>query len=162
MFYKYITNINIIHYEVGKININFKKMPNTIEKLCAEKGITLTQNRKIIAKVLSEANDHPDVDEVWRRASAINDKIGIATVYRTLKTLEEASIITKHEFGKNKAHYEIEDEDDHHDHLVDITNGEIREFFSEELEKMKEKIAKDMGYELVDHKLELYCKPLKK
>ncbi len=137
-------------------------MTNRIEDLCKQKGITLTQNRKIIAKVLSESDDHPDVDEVWKRASLINGNIGIATVYRTLKMLEEASIITKHEFGTNKAHYEIEDEDDHHDHLVDIVNGDIKEFYSEELEKMKENIAKNMGYELIDHKLELYCKPLKK
>lgn len=137
-------------------------MTNRIEKLCQEKNISLTQNRKIIAKVLSESKDHPDVDEVWKRASAINDNIGIATVYRTLKMFEEESIITKHEFGKNKAHYEVEDEDDHHDHLIDITSDEIKEFFNQELENMKEKIAREMGYELVGHKLELYCKPLKK
>ncbi len=137
-------------------------MTKEIEKLCKERGISLTNNRKIIAKVLTESNDHPDVDEVWRRALKVNQNIGIATVYRTLKMLEEASIITKHEFGTNKAHYEIEDDDDHHDHLIDITNNEIHEFFNEELEKMKEKIAKKMGYELVGHKLELYCKPLKK
>lgn len=137
-------------------------MTKEIEKLCKERGISLTSNRKIIAQVLTESSDHPDVDEVWRRALKINKNIGIATVYRTLKMLEEASIITKHEFGTNKAHYEIEDDDDHHDHLIDITNNEIHEFFNEELEKMKERIAKEMGYELVGHRLELYCKPLKK
>lgn len=137
-------------------------MLNRIKKLCSDRGIKFTKSREIIAQVVSEANDHPDVDEVWRRASEIDKNIGIATVYRTLKLLEEAGIITRHEFGKNKAHYEFEDEDDHHDHLINVESGEIKEFFNEELEKLQEKIAKEMGYELVDHKLELYCRPLKK
>ncbi len=136
-------------------------MLQRIEKLCKERGIKFTKSREVIAKVVSESTDHPDVDEVWRRASEIDSNIGIATVYRSLKLFEESGIITRHEFGKNKAHYEFEDEDDHHDHLINVETGEIKEFFSEELEKMKEKVAKDMGYELVDHKLELYCRPIK-
>lgn len=137
-------------------------MLNRIKKLCSDRGIKFTKSREIIAQVISQSSDHPDVDEVWRRASEVDSNIGIATVYRTLKLFEEAGIITRHEFGKNKAHYEFEDEDEHHDHLINVENGEIKEFFSEELEKLKEKVAKDMGYELVDHKLELYCRPLKK
>lgn len=137
-------------------------MTSRIEKLCQEKGIKLTKSRQVIVQVLSGAKDHPDVEEVWKRASEIDSEVGIATVYRTLKLFEESGIITKHEFGKSKAHYEFEDEDDHHDHLIDLESDKIHEFFSEELEKMKEKVANEMGYELVDHKLELYCKPIKK
>jgi Fur family ferric uptake transcriptional regulator len=136
----------------------FKK----IEELCESKGVKLTQNRKIIIDVILKSQDHPDVDEVLRRANKISPKIGIATVYRTLRLLEESGIITKHEFGTNKAHYEFEEEDEHHDHLIDITTGKIHEFFNIELEELKEKIAKNMGYEMVGHKLELYCKPIKK
>ncbi len=139
-------------------------MTSIIEKTCEEKGIKLTENRRIIARVISDSHDHPDVDEVYNRASKINPKIGIATVYRAVKMLEELGVIAKHDFGgKGKARYEkLESEDDHHDHLVDITTDEVIEFFSEELEKLKTKIAKDMGYELVGHRLELYCRPLKK
>ncbi len=140
-------------------------MPNsTIEKLCEERGIKLTENRRIIARVISDSHDHPDVDEVYKRATKINPKIGIATVYRAVKMLEEVGVIAKHDFGsKGKARYEkLEGEDDHHDHLVDITSGQVIEFFDEELEKLKDKIARDKGYELVGHKLELYCRPIKK
>ncbi len=137
-------------------------MQKRIEKLCEDKGIKLTEGRRLIIQVISESGDHPNVDEVLRRVNKLNPKIGIATVYRTLKLLEDAGIITKHEFGTNKAHYEIEEEDDHHDHLIDVSTGKIHEFFNVELEELKEKIAKNMGYELVGHKLELYCKPIKK
>ena len=116
-------------------------MLDRIQKLCEEKGIKLTKNREIIAKVVTESSDHPDVDEVWRRATKIDSNIGIATVYRTLKLFEESGIITRHEFGKNRSHYEFEGEDEHHDHLINVENGEIKEFFSEELEKLKEKVA---------------------
>src|SRR3989338_6954760 len=135
-------------------------MSKRIEKLCEEKGVKLTENRKIIAKIISQSTDHPDVDEVLRRVNKINPKIGIATVYRTLRLMEEAGVIKKHEFGTNKAHYEIEEEDEHHDHLIDISTGKVYEFFNIELEELKEKIANKMGYELIGHKLELYCKPL--
>lgn len=137
-------------------------MISRIEKLCQEKGIKLTKSRQVIARVLSDAKDHPDVEGVWKRATDIDSEVGIATVYRCLKLFEESGIITKHEFGKNKAHYEFEDEDDHHDHLIDVESGEIHEFFNEKLEKIKEEVARELGYELVDHKLELYCKPIKK
>ncbi len=137
-------------------------MQKRIEKLCEDKGIKLTEGRRLIIQVISESGDHPNVDEVLRRVNKLNPKIGIATVYRTLKLLEDAGIITKHEFGTNKAHYEIEEEDDHHDHLIHVSTGKIHEFFNIELEELKEKIAKNMGYELVGHKLELYCKPIKK
>ena len=139
-------------------------MISQIEKLCEERKIKLTENRRIIARVISDSDDHPDVEEVFRRASKINPKIGIATVYRAVKMFEEFGVITKHDFGgKGKARYEkLEGEENHHDHLVDIASDEVIEFFNEELEVLKEKIARDMGYELVGHKLELYCKPLKK
>lgn len=133
-----------------------------IEKLCLEKNIKLTENRKIIARVISDANDHPDVEEVYRRAAKINHGIGIATVYRAVKMFEEVGVITKHDFGNGKARYETNEEDDHHDHLIDISTGKVIEFFDEELEQLKEKVAKKLGYKLVDHKLELYGTPLKK
>lgn len=134
-----------------------------VEKLCQEKNIKLTENRRIVARVISESDDHPDVEEVYMRASAVNSKIGIATVYRSVKMLEECGVIAKHDFGgKGKARYEKIEEEDHHDHLVDISNDEVHEFFNQELEDLKDKIARDHGFELVGHRLELYCKPLKK
>lgn len=136
-------------------------MPSPIEKLCFERKIKLTENRRIIARVISDSVDHPDVEEVFRRASKVSPKIGIATVYRAVKMFEELGVIAKHDFGsKGRARYEKLEGEDHHDHLVDITTDEVYEFFSEELEKLKEKIARDKGYELVGHKLELYCRPL--
>ncbi len=138
-------------------------MLSKIEELCNKNGIKLTENRKIIIRVVAESKDHPDVEELLRRVNKINDKIGIATVYRTLKLLEESGIIAKHEFSNtNKAHYETVEEGEHHDHLIDVSSGKVFEFFNIELENLKDKIAKDMGYELVGHRLELYCKPLKK
>lgn len=137
-------------------------MPSQIERLCEERKIKLTENRRIVARVISDSSDHPDVEEVFRRASKINPKIGIATVYRAVKMFEELGVIAKHDFGgKGRARYEKLEGEDHHDHLVDITTDEVFEFFSEELEKLKTKIAHDKGYELVGHKLELYCRPLK-
>lgn len=138
-------------------------MPSPIEKLCAEKNIKLTENRRLVARVIAESSDHPDVEEVYMRASKINPKIGIATVYRAVNMFEELGVIAKHDFGsKGRARYEKLEAEDHHDHLIDITNDEVHEFFSEELEKLKEKVARDHGFELVGHKLELYCRPLKK
>lgn len=137
-------------------------MVSSIEKLCDEKNIKLTENRRIVARVIAESDDHPDVDEVYRRASKINPNIGIATVYRAVKMFEEEGVILKHDFGsKGKARYEKIENDDHHDHLIDITTDEVIEFFDEELEKLKDKVARKMGYELVGHRLELYCKPIK-
>jgi Fur family ferric uptake transcriptional regulator len=139
-------------------------MTSQIEKLCTEQKIKLTENRRIIARVISESEDHPDVEEVFRRASKINQKIGIATVYRAVKMFEEYGVIAKHDFGgKGRARYEkLEGEDHHHDHLIDITTDEVHEFFNDELEKLKTRVALEHGFELVGHRLELYCRPLKK
>ena len=130
-------------------------MNETIEQKCISKGVKLTEQRKIIAKVMSEANDHPDVDELYNRVSKIDSKISIATVYRTVKLFEEVGIVTKHDFKGGKARYE-ELNESHHDHLIDIKTGEIIEFVDDEIEKLQKKVAEKYGYELVDHKLELY------
>jgi Fur family ferric uptake transcriptional regulator len=137
-------------------------MTSKIEKICEEKNIKLTKNRRIIAQVVSESDDHPSVEEIWSRVSKISPNIGIATIYRTLKIFEENNIIAKHDFGEGKIRYEEINEDDHHDHLVDVKNGQIIEFYNEEIEQLKEKIARDYGYKLVDHRLELYVVPLEK
>ena len=130
-------------------------MNETIEKKCIAKGVKLTDQRKIIAKVMSESNDHPDVDELYNRVSKIDSKISIATVYRTVKLFEESCIVAKHDFKGGKARYE-ELSESHHDHLIDIKSGEIIEFVDDEIEKLQKKVAEKYGYELVDHKLELY------
>ena len=130
-------------------------MSETIEQKCIAKGMKLTEQRRIIAKVMSEANDHPDVDELYNRVSRIDTKISIATVYRTVKLFEEAGILAKHDFKGGKARYE-ELSESHHDHLIDVKTGEIIEFVDEEIEKLQKKVAEKYGYELVDHKLELY------
>ncbi len=131
-----------------------------LERKCLEKGIKLTEQRRIIVKVLSEATDHPDVEEVHRRASAINPKLNsIATVYRTLRTLEDEGIIDRHDFGDGRSRYETVQEA-HHDHLINIRSGAVLEFYNEEIERLKERIAHDLGYKLVDHRLELYAVPL--
>ena len=134
-------------------------MSETIEKKCIEKGVKLTEQRKIIARVISESketygeSDHPDVDELYNRVSKIDPKISIATVYRTVKLFEEAGILVKHDFKAGKARYEINDD---HNHLIDIKTGEIIEFVDSDIEELQKKIAEKYGYELVDHKLELY------
>ena len=136
-------------------------MSDTIEQKCLSKGVKLTDQRRIIAKVISESkteygeSDHPDVDELYNRVSKIDPKISIATVYRTVKLFEEAGILTKHDFKGGKARYEAMIES-HHDHLIDVKTGEIIEFEEEEIEKIKKKVAEKYGYNLVDHKLELY------
>ncbi|MDC3249580.1 transcriptional repressor [Candidatus Pelagibacter sp.] len=130
-------------------------MSETIEEKCLLKGVKLTDQRKIIAKVMTESNDHPDVDELYNRVSKIDSKISIATVYRTVKLFEESGIVTKHDFKGGKARYEQLMES-HHDHLIDIKTGEIVEFVDEEIEKLQKKVAEKYGYDLVDHKLELY------
>ena len=130
-------------------------MSDTIEQECLAKGVKLTEQRKIIAKVMSESSDHPDVDELYNRVSKIDPKISIATVYRTVKLFEESGILTKHEFKGGKARYE-ELNEGHHDHLIDVKSGEIIEFVDEEIEKLQKKVAEKHGYTLVDHKLELY------
>ncbi len=130
-------------------------MPDRLGKLCQEKGLKMTDQRRVIARVLSEAVDHPDVEQLYQRAVAIDPKISIATVYRTVKLFEEANILERHDFGDGRARYE-EAPQDHHDHLIDVNSGEVVEFFSEEIEQLQEKIAKKLGYRLVDHRLELY------
>ena len=130
-------------------------MSETIEQKCLAKGVKLTDQRKIIAKTMSDSQDHPDVDELYKRASKIDSKISIATVYRTVKLFEEAGIVAKHDFKGGKARYE-ELNEGHHDHLIDIKTGEIIEFVDEEIEKLQQKVADKYGYKLVDHKLELY------
>ena len=130
-------------------------MSETIEQKCLSKGVKLTEQRKIIAKIMSDSQDHPDVDGLYNRASKIDSKISIATVYRTVKLFEEAGIIAKHDFKGGKARYE-ELNEGHHDHLIDIKTGEIIEFVDDEIEKLQQKVAEKYGYRLVDHKLELY------
>ena len=130
-------------------------MTKDIESKCLAKGVKLTDQRKIIAKVMSNSDDHPNVDELYKRVSKIDPKISIATIYRTVKLFEEAGILAKHDFKGNKARYEQLSEN-HHDHLIDLKTGEIIEFVDEEIEKLQKKVADKYGYELVDHKLELY------
>ena len=130
-------------------------MSETIEQKCIAKGVKLTDQRKIIAKVMSGSNDHPDVNELYNRVSKIDPKISIATVYRTVKILEEAGILVKHDFKAGKARYE-QIRESHHDHLIDVKTGEIIEFVDDEIEKLQKKVADKYGYNLVDHKLELY------
>ena len=128
---------------------------NSIEEKCKNKGVRLTDQRKVIAQVMTDSNDHPDVYELHKRISEVDKKISIATVYRTVKLFEESGILAKHEFKGGKARYE-ELNEGHHDHLIDVKSGEIIEFVDEEIEKLQEKIAAKYGYKLVDHKLELY------
>ena len=131
-----------------------------IEKLCIEKGMKMTEQRRVIARVLSVAEDHPDVEEVYRRSAELDSRISIATVYRTVRLWEEADILERHDFGDGRSRYE-EVTDDHHDHLIDMKSGRVVEFQNEEIEELQEKIAKAHGMKLVGHRLELYCIPLK-
>lgn len=132
-----------------------------LEKLCLEKGLKMTDQRKVIAQVLSESADHPDVEQVYQRAHNQDHRISLATVYRTLKLFEETGILTKHDFGAGRARYETSD-DDHHDHLIDITSGQVIEFTNDEIEKLQRAIAEKLGFNLVGHKLELYAIPGKR
>jgi len=133
----------------------------SLEKRCTEKGLRMTGQRRVIAKVLEDAHDHPDVEDLYNRASKIDTHISIATVYRTVKLLEETGIIERHEFRDGRARYEIVPEN-HHDHLIDLKTGNVIEFANEEIERLQEKIAHELGYRLVDHRLELYGIPLDK
>ena len=132
-----------------------------IESKCKQKGVRLTDQRRLIAKVMSESEGHPNVDELYKKVSKLDSKISIATVYRTVKLFEEAGIVEKHDFKGNKARYEQAPEE-HHDHLIDINSGEITEFVNEEIEKLQKKVAEKLGYKLVDHRLELYGSKNKK
>ena len=130
-------------------------MSNKIEEKCLKAGVRLTDQRKLIAKVMSESEDHPDVDELHRRVSKLDSKTSIATVYRTVKLFEETGIVSKHDFKGTKARYE-QVPSEHHDHLIDVNTGEIIEFVNEDIENLQKKIAEKLGYKLIDHKLELY------
>ncbi|QIL02022.1 transcriptional repressor [Sphingomonas sinipercae] len=133
-------------------------MPHTIidvESLCAEKGLRITEQRRTIARILSESEDHPDVETLHERAAAVDPKISIATVYRTVRLFEEAGILSRHEFGDGRARYEAVS-DEHHDHLIDVETGKVVEFVDEELEALQKKIAEKLGFRLVDHRMELY------
>ncbi|MCB9597358.1 MAG: transcriptional repressor [Sandaracinaceae bacterium] len=130
-------------------------MPSRLEKLCLDKGLRMTGQRRIIARVLSDSDDHPDVETVYQRASTIDSKIGLATVYRTLRLFEEAQILERHDFGDGRARYE-EIPEEHHDHLIDVNTGEVIEFTNDKIEAIQKAIAEQLGYRLVDHRLELY------
>ena len=136
-------------------------MSSDIENKCIKKGVRLTDQRKLIAKIMSESEDHPDVDELHKRVSKLDAKISIATVYRTVKLFEEAGIVAKHDFKGNKSRYEQAPQE-HHDHLIDINTGEITEFINEDIEKLQKQVAEKLGYKLVDHRLELYGSKIKK
>jgi len=136
-------------------------MRSGIELLCNAKGIKMTGQRRTIARVLSESEDHPDVEEVYRRSTAIDVKISIATVYRTVRLFEEAGILERHDFGDGRARYE-EIPDEHHDHLIDVRSGRVLEFHNEEIEALQRRIAETLGYRLVGHRLELFAVPLER
>ena len=131
-----------------------------LEQLCADKGLRITEQRRVIAQVLSESEDHPDVEMLHQRAAAIDPKISIATVYRTVRLFEEAGILDRHDFGDGRARYEAAPEA-HHDHLIDVETGKVVEFVDPELEDLQKQIAEKLGYRLVDHRMELYGVPLK-
>ena len=133
--------------------------PRDIEALCSAKGMRMTEQRRVIARVLAAADDHPDVEELYRRCSAVDDRISISTVYRTVKLFEDAGIIERHDFRDGRARYE-QMPDSHHDHLINLRTGEVIEFQSEDIERLQADIARRLGYRLVDHRLELYAVPL--
>ena len=134
-------------------------MPSRLEQLCIDKGLKMTEQRRIIARVLSDSADHPDVESVFRRAVKLDPKISIATVYRTVRLFEEANILARHDFGAGRARYE-EMPTDHHDHLIDLQSGGVIEFSNEEIERLQRQVAERLGYRLVGHRLELYAVPL--
>lgn len=133
-------------------------MPSSIENKCLEKGLKMTGQRRVIARVISESHDHPDVEMLYQRSVAVDPNISIATVYRTVKLFEEAGITQRHDFGDGRARYE-EADGEHHDHLIDLKTGKVIEFANQEIEKLQKEIAKKLGYRLVDHRLELYAVP---
>jgi Fur family ferric uptake transcriptional regulator len=136
-------------------------MRERLEQLCEEKRLRMTEQRRVIARVLSTAHDHPDAEELHRRAAEIDPRISLATVYRTMRLFEDAGIIERHDFRDGRARYE-ESPEEHHDHLINVKTGEVIEFMNEEIEKLQERVARELGYELVDHRLELYGRPLKR
>lgn len=136
-------------------------MISKIEELCIKKGLRMTEQRRVIARVLSDAHDHPDVEQVHRRAAEVDARISIATVYRTVRLFEEASILERHDFGDGRARYE-EVPESHHDHLIDVESGRVIEFRNEQVERLQREIAEKLGFKLVDHRLELFGVPLGK
>lgn len=132
----------------------------SLEELCVERGMRMTEQRRVIARVLESSADHPDVEELYRRSSAVNSRISISTVYRTVKLFEDAGIIERHDFRDGRSRYETVP-DEHHDHLIDLKSGQVIEFHSPEIEALQERIAREHGFRLVDHRLELYGVPLK-
>ena len=131
----------------------------TLEEACVAKGMRMTDQRRVIARVIEDSSDHPDVEELYHRASAIDDRISLSTVYRTVNLFEEAGLVTKHDFKDGRARFELIP-DEHHDHLIDIRSGKVIEFRNEEIEAIQDVIARKLGYRLVDHRLELYAVPL--
>ena len=134
-------------------------MPDRIEQLCVDKGMRMTEQRRVIARVLSDSQDHPDAEELHRRAAAIDNRISIATVYRTVRLFEEAGILERHDFRDGRSRYE-EVPEEHHDHLIDLSTGKVVEFHDEEIERLQQLVAERLGFKLVDHRLELYGRPL--
>ncbi len=135
--------------------------PPSLEEVCADKGMRMTEQRRVVARVLQASDDHPDVEELYRRASAVDPNISISTVYRTVRLFEDSGVIERHEFRDGRARYETLPEA-HHDHLIDLRSGTVIEFANEEIERIQERIARELGYRLVDHRLELYVVPLDK
>lgn len=133
---------------------------NRIEKACQDKGMRMTEQRRVIAQVIAESDDHPDVEEMHRRAAAVDDRISIATVYRTVRLFEDSGILERVDFRDGRARYE-EASNEHHDHLIDLQSGQIIEFHNEKIEQLQELVARELGYRLVDHRLELYAVKLK-
>lgn len=133
--------------------------PSLIEQKCLDHGMKMTEQRRVIARVLSDATDHPDVEEVHKRSASQDDRISIATVYRTVRLFEEAGILERHDFRDGRSRYETAG-DDHHDHLIDLSSGEVIEFVNEEIERLQHEVARRFGYKLLDHRLELYGVPL--
>lgn len=140
--------------------LRMTKSPNSIEVRCVEKGMRMTEQRRVIARVLNDAEDHPDVEELYRRCAKIDNRISISTVYRTVKLFEDSGIIERHDFREGRARFEQISET-HHDHLINLRTGEVIEFQSEEIERLQAEVARRLGYKLIDHRLELYAVPLK-
>lgn len=134
-------------------------MPQRLERLCAERGVRLTERRRVIARVLAESEDHPDVEELLRRVVRVDPRISQATVYRTMRVFEEAGLVARVDFGDGRARFELVSKD-HHDHLIDTTSGKVMEFRNDKIERLQEEVAREMGYRLVGHRLELYGVPL--
>ncbi|HEX8046149.1 Fur family transcriptional regulator [Rhizobium sp.] len=133
----------------------------SLEELCAERGMRMTEQRKVIARIIESSEDHPDVEELYRRSVKVDAKISISTVYRTVKLFEDAGLLARHDFRDGRSRYETVPEE-HHDHLIDLKSGEVIEFHSPEIEALQERIAREHGFKLIDHRLELYGIPLKK